>query len=145
VQHQVRLTGIGLEAGSRVDKLRLRDSSNLSGQECVEVSHGGDRGNNLGDISFGPGEGITALYSEFGTNIDKLRLETDQGVLESSGDQGDKQHPVNWRRAPGEVVLGFSGRSDDVPTSALFGLQAVVARFEVITWEPIDSLDRDDG
>jgi len=144
VQHQVRLAGIGLEAGWRVDKLRLRYSSNLAGELRREESHGGDLGHNLGDISFGPGEGIRAIYSEFGTNIDKLRLETDQGVLESLGDKGDKQRPVNWRRAPGEVVLGFSGRSDDVPTGALFGLQAVVARFEGITWEPIDSLDRDD-
>lgn len=145
VQHQVRLTGIGLEAGWRVDKLRLRYSSNLSGQEVVEESHGGDRGNDLGDITFGPGEGVTAIYSEFGTNIDRLRLETDQGVLESTGDQGDKQRPVNWTRAPGEVVLGFSGRADDLPTGALYGLQAVVARFEEIVWEPIDRLDQEDG
>lgn len=145
VQHQVRLTGIGLEAGWRVDKVRLRYSSNLSGNMLRNESHGGDLGHNLGDISFGPGEGITAIYSEFGSNIDKLRLATDQGVLESQGDKGDKQHPVNWQPAPGQVVLGFSGRSDDAPTGALYGLQAVVAQFEGIDWEPIDNLDREDG
>lgn len=62
------------------------------------------RGINLGDISLGPGEGITGFYSEFGTNIDKFRLTTDHGVLESTGEKGDKQHPVDWRPAPGEVV-----------------------------------------
>lgn len=144
VQHQVRLTGIGLEAGWRVDRLRLRYSSNMAGETQRAESHGGDRGINLGDISLGPGEGITGIYSEFGTNIDKLRLTTDHGVLESKGEKGDKQHPVDWRPAPGEVVLGFSGRSDDDPAGAVYVLQAVVARFEGIDWEPIDALDRDD-
>ena len=102
------------------------------------------RGINLGDISLGPGEGITGVYSEFGTNIDKLRLSTDHGVLESTGEKGDKQHPVDWRPATGEVVLGFSGRSDDDPKGAVYVLQAVVARFEGIDWEPIDALDCDD-
>jgi hypothetical protein len=146
VQNQVRLAGIGLWAGWRVDKLRLRYSSNLAGEEVREVSHGGDRSSiNLGDISLGPGEGITGIYSEFGTNIDKLRLATDQGVLESAGDKGDKQHPVDWPPASGQVVLGFSGRSDDDPTGAIYALQAVVAHFEGIDWEPIDAIDLDDG
>ncbi len=147
VQNQVRLAGIGLEAGWRVDKLRLRYSSNLAGESAkeVEVSHGGDRQTNLGDIGLGPGEGITGIYSEFGTNIDKLRLVTDQGVLDSFGDKGDKQHPVDWQPAPGQVVLGFKGRSDDDPSGAIYALQAVVARIEGIDWQPIDTLDLNDG
>lgn len=144
IQNQVKLVEIGLEAGWRVDKLRLRYSSNLSKGETQKVSHGGERGDNLGDLPIGPGEGITAIYSEFGTNIDKLRLDTHQGALESSGTQGDKQHPVNWRPGPGQVVLGFSGRSDDEPTGAIYALQAVVARIEGIDWAPIDALDLDD-
>jgi hypothetical protein len=139
VQNEARLVGIGLEAGWRVDKLRLRYRSKLSGDTHLEESHGGDRGINLGDIEVGIGEGIRGIYSEFGTNIDKLRLETDQGVLESWGDKGDKQHPVNWRLGPGQVVLGFSGRSDDDPKGAVYGLQAVVARIEGISWQPLDA------
>lgn len=145
LQNQVRLAGIGLEAGWRVDKLRLRYSSTLTGAAPLEISHGGDRGINLGEISFGPGEGITGLYSEFGTNIDKLRLESDQGVLESSGDKGDKQHPLRWQPGPGEVVIGFSGRSDDDPAGAIHALQAVVARVDGIDWLPIDSVELNDA
>jgi hypothetical protein len=145
VQNQVRLIGIGLEAGWRVDKLRLRYSSTVRGEALKAETHGGDRGVNLGDISLGPGEGLTGIYSEFGTNIDKLRLVTDQGVLENFGDRGDRQHPVDWKRPPGQVVLGFSGRSDDGPAGALYALQAVVARIEGIDWQPIDTLDLNDG
>ena len=144
IQNQVRLEAIGLEAGWRVDKLRLSYSSSLGSGSTQDVCHGGDRGDNLGDLPIASGEGITAIYSEFGTNIDKLRLQTNQGILESSGNQGDKQHPVDWRPVPGQVVLGFSGRSDDEPDGAVYSLQAVVARIEGIDWEPIDALDMND-
>lgn len=145
VQNRVRLVGIGLEAGWRVDKLRLAYNSKLGGEAVQEVSHGGDRQTNLGDISFGLGEGIRGIYSEFGTNIDKLRLETDQGNLESTGSKGDKQHPVDWHPGPNQVVLGFTGRSDDTPEGAVYALQAVVATIEGIDWHPVDQMDLEDG
>ncbi len=109
------------------------------------MSHGGDHRTNLGDISFAVGEGIRGIYSEFGTNIDMLRLETDQGNLKSTGSKGYKQHPVDWHPGPGEVVLGYSGRSDDIPEGAVYALQAVVATIEGIDWLPIDHMDLEDG
>ncbi|MCE2839583.1 MAG: jacalin-like lectin [Cyanobacteriota bacterium] len=145
LQNRVRLVGIGLEAGWRVDKLRLRYGSKLGGEAVQEVRHGGERRTNLGDINFDEGEGIRGIYSEFGTNIDLLRFETDQGNLESTGTKGDKQHPVDWHPGPGQVVLGFSGRSDDNPDGAVYALQAVVASIEGIDWLPIDHVDLEDG
>jgi hypothetical protein len=88
---------------------------------------------------------LAGIGLEAGWRVDKLRLVTDQGVLESSGDKGDKQHPADWQPASGQVVLGFSGRSDDDPAGALYALQAVVASIEGIDWPPIDSLDLNDG
>jgi hypothetical protein len=87
---------------------------------------------------------LAGIGMEAGTRVDKLRLETPQGVLVCNGDQGDKQHPVDWRPGPGQVVLGFSGRSDDDPKGAVYALQAVVARIEGIDWAATDALVLDD-
>jgi len=146
IQNQVRLTGMAVEAGWRVDKIWLRYSTNTAEAAVLEVIHGGDRGIKLGTPhTFGPGEGITEIYSEFGTNIDKLRIITDQGMLESTGEKGDKNNPVHWQRGPGEVVLGLIGRSDDETDGAVYALQAIVAHIEGIDWQPIDALDLEDG
>ena len=53
-------------------------------------------------------------------------------------DTGDRLHPVNRQRASDQVVLSFTGRSDNTEEGALFALQAVVARIERIEWDPID-------
>ncbi|MCP9902382.1 hypothetical protein KBZ09_17495 [Cyanobium sp. Cruz CV11-17] len=139
VQNRVRLSGIGLEAGSRIDKLTLRYQSRGEAAEKVFV-YGGKRGLRQGERSLGEGEGISAIYAEFGPrNIDKLRLfNGDSWVVGGGGERGDKSRPVNWQRASDQVVLGFTGRSDNSEEGALFALQAVVARFERIEWEPID-------
>jgi hypothetical protein len=52
---------------------------------------------------------------------------------------------VDWHPGPGEVVLGYSGRSDDIPEGAVYALQAVVATIEGIDWLPIDHMDLEDG
>lgn len=146
VQNRVRLVGIGMDAGWRVDQLRFRYSK-LADSAVKEVSHGGtpNKGKNLGDFSFAEGQGISGIYSEFGSNIDKLRLDTSQGTLENWGDKGDKQHPVDWHPGPGQVVLGFSGRSDDIPNGAVYALEAVVASIEGIDWLPIDAIELEDS
>jgi hypothetical protein len=48
---------------------------------------------------------------------------------------------VHWQSGPNQIALGFSGRSDDNPAGALYALQAIVARFQKIDWEPIDGQD----
>jgi len=139
VQKRVRLRGISLEAGWRIDKLTLRYQSRGEAAEKVCV-YGGNLGLRQGEQSLGEGEGLSAIYAEFGPrNIDKLRLFNGTSwVLGGGGDKGDKLHPVNWQRSSDQVVLGFTGRSDNSEKGALFALQAVVARFERIEWEPID-------
>jgi hypothetical protein len=146
VQSRVRLSGIGLEAGWRVDKLLLRYQTRDEASEKY-FAYGGSRGNQCGDKRLGVGESISAIFGEFGpTNIDKLRLiNFDKWVLAGGGERGDKQHPVDWRRAPDQVVLGFTGRSNNNDDGAIFALQAVVARFERIDWEPIDPRELLDG
>lgn len=139
VQRRVRLCGVAMEAGWRIDKLTLRYKSHEAAAEAV-VRHGGDDGLLQGTKSLGEGESITAIASEFGPkNIDRLSLRNgDTWTLTGGGEKGDKQHPLNWQRAANQVVLGFTGRSDDDKHGALYALQAVVAEFERLMWEHID-------
>jgi hypothetical protein len=138
IQNRVRLTGLALETGTQLDKLTLHYRSRAEQQDRKEV-HGGDRGNRRGEQELSEGEGITEIYAEFGSHLDKLFLTTDRGRLGGGGNAGDQQHPVAWQKAANEVVLGFSGRSDDHPKGAVFTLRAIVARFEGIKWEKLDS------
>lgn len=139
IQRRVRLTGIALEAGWRIDRLQLCYASRNPFREQV-FAYGGKRGLRQGERRLPDGESITALYAEFGPkNIDKLNIiNADMWQLAGGGDKGDKLHPLHWQRSANEVVLGFTGRSDDSDAGAVFSLQAVVARFEGIEWEPVD-------
>jgi hypothetical protein len=138
IQNRVRLTGLALETGRQLDKLTLHYRSRAEQQDRSEV-HGGDRGNPSGEQELSEGEGVTEIYGEFGSHLDKLFLTTDRGRLGGGGDEGDREHPVVWQKADNEVVLGFSGRSEDHAKGAVFTLRAIVARFEGIKWEKLDS------
>lgn len=141
IQKRYRIASIGMEAGWRVDQLRISYENLESHESQAMIVHGGNKGNNLGDIQLGPGKKISEIYSEYGTSIDRLKIDADQRVLENFGTKGDRQHPVHWQYGPNQIALGFSGRSDDNPAGALYALQAIVATFQKIDWEPIDGQD----
>jgi hypothetical protein len=137
IQNRVRLSRLALETGRQLDKLTLHYQSRTQQQERIE-RHGGDRGTPSGDVELAAGEGVTEIYSEFGTHLDKILIKTDRGMLGGGGNQGDRLHPLSWRKAPQAVVLGFSGRSDDMPKGAVYTLRAIIARFEGINLEKLD-------
>lgn len=136
IQQRVRLTRLALETGLQLDKLTLHYGTRAGDAVHVEI-HGGNRGRPSGDLEFAPGEGVISLESEFGSHLDRLLVTTDRGRLGGGGDAGNKQ--VNWQKAANEVVLGFTGRSDDADHGAVYMLRAVVARFEGIRWQSIGS------
>jgi hypothetical protein len=76
--------------------------------------------------------GIERIEAKTGTRVDRLTLSCSDGLsLGGGGERGNRT--LLWERAANEVVLGFSGRAG----SELDALQAVVAAFGPLKWEPV--------
>jgi hypothetical protein len=135
VQQRMRLERVGLRAGGRIDQIRLTyryGASALGAAEQRQEVHGQAGGSDLGEMQLGAGVGIERIEAKTGIRVDRLILTSSDGQsLGGGGDRGNRT--LLWERAANEVVLGFSGRAG----SELDALQAVVAAFGPLTWEPV--------
>lgn len=137
VQRRRRLARVGLRSLARIDQIRLRYQQEPTGadDEWIDAVHGGEGGRDLGDIELPTGVTVARLEALSGVpngRVDRLRLTFSDG--QSIGGGGDKGNtPLDWRPAPNQVLLGFNGRGK----AELDALQAVIATFGPLAWEPL--------
>lgn len=134
---------MGLRAGSRIDQIQLSyvgDSGAFTASERWQEVHGGMGGSDRGDLHLAPGKSITLIGARTGRphgQVDRLSLTTSDGRILGGGDGRKGNTDMLWRRGPDEVLLSFSGRAG----AYLDGLQAVIARFGPLIWEPVDEAE----
>ena len=137
IRRRRRLVEVGLSSGNRIDQIRLRYHQEPVGEadEWLTEVHGGGGGANRGDMELGTGVGLARIEGLSGVphgRVDQLWLTSGDGQrIGGGGDKGNE--PIDWRPAPNQVVLGFSGRAK----AELDSLWAVIATFGPLAWEPV--------
>jgi hypothetical protein len=136
VERRQRLVKVGLRAGGRMDQIRLsyKQSAGLFAEQGngVEVQFGGGGGSDKGSVELAEGISIERIEAKTGTRVDELRITTSDGqTIGGGGNAGDRK--LAWTRPTNSVVLGFKGRSK----AELDALQAVIAEFGPLRWEPV--------
>jgi hypothetical protein len=130
--------------------VRIRGFENLDGINTGYTSlnppaewetgrHGGDRGSDFPDISFGPGEVVTRVSIKSATDDGHVKevffKTTQQEANQPRSGQGDKV--VDWNCDVGrECFVGFAGQTDEVVN----GMQVQFVRFSPVDWDVVPDL-----
>jgi hypothetical protein len=123
-----------------VDQIRLhyQQEPTESPDATIKEKHGAmnDKGGyEKGEIELASGVSIQRIEAKTGVpggRVDRLWLTTSDGQrIGGGGNAGNTE--LDWRPAPGEVLLGFRGWSG----SELDSLCAVIATFGPLRWEPL--------
>jgi len=138
VARRRRLVRVGLRAGSRIDQIRLRYHQEPAGaaDEWIEEVHGGLGGRDSGSIDLGPGVCLERIEARSGVpdgRVDQLWLTSSDGQRLGGGAGRGSNRSLDWQPGANQVLLGFQGRSK----AELDALQAVIATFEPLAWEPV--------
>lgn len=140
IRRRRRLVKVGMRCGNRVDQIRLhyQQEPTESPDATIKEKHGAmsDKGGyDKGEIELASGVSIQRIEAKTGVpggRVDRLWLTTSDGQrIGGGGNAGNTE--LDWRPAPGEVLLGFRGWSG----SELDSLCAVIATFGPLRWEPL--------
>lgn len=142
VRRRRRLVELALNAGNRIDQIRLRYHQEPVGNpdELIDESHGGSGGQWLPTLEIGSGVRIARITSHTGIpggRVDQLEIFTTDGQKRCGGTPYNGDTKKDWQAESNQVILGFYGRSG----SELDSLTPVVATFNLLDWEPVNYYD----